>query len=1141
MPSKKQKFNSKFPPARIKRIMQTDEDVGKVATPVPVIISRAVELFLDSFLAKAGEGARSSMAKTLVPNHIITLYEEGTEKQNRAPPKGFEETQNPGAASPVSTPGAEPQSSPPAPPPISCLFASHRVPLVVDGFPPKLHRDMERSGAGLVRAGVERCFRLGAEIGRHENHHAYKIKDTGTFSIFKENESWTAQEEIKLLDGVEQYQYGNWTDVAKVVETRTPEECKLHFNKWYVQGNLGQLVWSRCNNDSRLYDHTTTHDGGPLSPSLTGKLDPIDIDESESAQLGYMANRDDYENEYHNDSELLVSQIQESVFANYNGSSGPPSPGDTELDSALKIAHVDMYMRRLRDRNRLKRIARDYQLIKRFFHPPPATKKENTKIPYSQRSKFQKEEKELHDRFQKFSQFMSAAESDVLMHNVKKEYELKIRIRELIRYRKQGIRHALDAVEYEASKHRKNLQKKEKKNATQSHRSDGPKLTVCIPSGLDVVMTSGYQSRLTNEDFVEGPFLVPMSLDTNPPIRGMCENVTLYPKREKPQDHVLLSCEEMTEVDLNAVDSLSPALSNKTGSVPTGSVASNWLCGVSNLALDTLPRSFQLLDSGEHLMILSISDVVIYRTTAERGLDDLLFTFLHEASQSYSRHFRKTLEKAGFRGRSKSEGKRMSTDEENDRPNVIIFHESLRTDVLKDTLMEAPGPAPSYPLEHQLRVEGRDFTIKDLHLGSLKYVGVRASDPKKFDQLSELVEKLISTATPRSPKEIYRELELLTDKFSFPLDVQMRNKDWSAATSRLFDDVLTCPEVCRACGQRCARSRNHEEHDGEEHDCPETCQYSEELDNRILTCKYCHESGRGEVKVVPKAVSSQDSKLIGMARYFWSGSVLECPHCGEIYRFWQHWIGNQNPVGVHVLHTILHVWKENHTVGGTENAAQYILDSFTSVAETLGSFGKPPTKMASKWLANCIAPSYWRPDDEIIECHNPNCRVVFAAGEDKHHCRSCGEGFCSKCSSKSRPVPEKGWGTESVRVCDSCHKKDENIPEADDIEVSQVRVRKLAESVKSTFDTLTTALVKTPIGVIKDQAHPLYWVPDSKCFECVRCKVPFSPVTLLHHCRNCGQGVCDDCSKKRMPVPERGWDDPVRICDGCFALRNPKP
>ena len=31
--------------ARIKKIMQSDEDVGKVAAAVPVIISRALELF----------------------------------------------------------------------------------------------------------------------------------------------------------------------------------------------------------------------------------------------------------------------------------------------------------------------------------------------------------------------------------------------------------------------------------------------------------------------------------------------------------------------------------------------------------------------------------------------------------------------------------------------------------------------------------------------------------------------------------------------------------------------------------------------------------------------------------------------------------------------------------------------------------------------------------------------------------------------------------------------------------------------------------------------------------------------------------------------------------------------------------------
>ncbi|KAL3275974.1 hypothetical protein HHI36_020705 [Cryptolaemus montrouzieri] len=38
MPSRKKKYNARFPPARIKKIMQTDEEVGKVAQAVPIII-----------------------------------------------------------------------------------------------------------------------------------------------------------------------------------------------------------------------------------------------------------------------------------------------------------------------------------------------------------------------------------------------------------------------------------------------------------------------------------------------------------------------------------------------------------------------------------------------------------------------------------------------------------------------------------------------------------------------------------------------------------------------------------------------------------------------------------------------------------------------------------------------------------------------------------------------------------------------------------------------------------------------------------------------------------------------------------------------------------------------------------------------
>ncbi|XP_051996381.1 dr1-associated corepressor [Xyrauchen texanus] len=75
MPSKKKKYNSRFPPARIKKIMQTDEEIGKVAAAVPVIISRALELFLESLLTKACHITQSRNAKTMTTSHLKQCIE----------------------------------------------------------------------------------------------------------------------------------------------------------------------------------------------------------------------------------------------------------------------------------------------------------------------------------------------------------------------------------------------------------------------------------------------------------------------------------------------------------------------------------------------------------------------------------------------------------------------------------------------------------------------------------------------------------------------------------------------------------------------------------------------------------------------------------------------------------------------------------------------------------------------------------------------------------------------------------------------------------------------------------------------------------------------------------------------------------
>ncbi|GAA6111332.1 zinc finger FYVE domain-containing protein 1 isoform X1, partial [Tachysurus ichikawai] len=86
------------------------------------------------------------------------------------------------------------------------------------------------------------------------------------------------------------------------------------------------------------------------------------------------------------------------------------------------------------------------------------------------------------------------------------------------------------------------------------------------------------------------------------------------------------------------------------------------------------------------------------------------------------------------------------------------------------------------------------------------------------------------------------------------------------------------------------------------------CQYTHQYNNKVLICKKCYEGGR-EVIVVPKTSASSDNPWFGLAKYAWSGYVLECPHCGIIYRSRQYWMGNQDPESTVVRTEVKHVWQ----------------------------------------------------------------------------------------------------------------------------------------------------------------------------------------------------------------------------------------
>ncbi|KAB8772382.1 hypothetical protein FH972_026671 [Carpinus fangiana] len=63
-------IKTKFPVARIKRIVQADEDVGKVAQVTPVVVSKALELFMTSLALNAAAVARSRGSKRVTGAHL---------------------------------------------------------------------------------------------------------------------------------------------------------------------------------------------------------------------------------------------------------------------------------------------------------------------------------------------------------------------------------------------------------------------------------------------------------------------------------------------------------------------------------------------------------------------------------------------------------------------------------------------------------------------------------------------------------------------------------------------------------------------------------------------------------------------------------------------------------------------------------------------------------------------------------------------------------------------------------------------------------------------------------------------------------------------------------------------------------------
>lgn len=292
------------------------------------------------------------------------------------------------------------------------------------------------------------CFALNCDIGQHQGDHPYKVIDNGGFTVLGKG-SWTAREYLHLLDSVEQYGCGNWEDVSLKIKKlegtsvkRSPEEVQNEFCQRFIDSTLGQRTWNE-ELRGQARDHTQGQNGLPAASTQDPET-PNQISLHESIMLGYMPKRDDFEAEFDNHGESLVSQLND------------PTPEEDELDLSLKVAHIEMYKNKLRERERRKKVSREHQLISQFFKENPVINERKVSF-----SKKKKDKNDLLERLKIVSEFQAADEHKAFMRTIAKEREIKQRIKELQRFRKNGIVKLKDSHDFEIQRLRRIRRKKE--------------------------------------------------------------------------------------------------------------------------------------------------------------------------------------------------------------------------------------------------------------------------------------------------------------------------------------------------------------------------------------------------------------------------------------------------------------------------------------------------------------------------------------------------------------------------------------------------------------------------------------------------------------------------------------------------------
>ena len=261
------------------------------------------------------------------------------------------------------------------------------------------------------------CFAKGKEFGQHRNEHAYEVRQNN-FTILEDG--WTAAEELKLLESLIELGYGNWNEVAKQMQTKDSDECKKHYGECYIDNPVSEIS-SLLETQFRTKELSLQRLDREI-PFKTSEDPPRPFPMSDAAMelSGYMPCRGDFDVEYDNYAETSIKDIE---FTD----------SDDELSIECKIAAVDIFYSRIKERNFRKKVVRKYGLINIF---------KDASVSYA------KQERMIRESLRVFARLQHPEENEMFIQGVLLQSSLMKQIKLLQSYRKVGLKRRRDAVIY---------------------------------------------------------------------------------------------------------------------------------------------------------------------------------------------------------------------------------------------------------------------------------------------------------------------------------------------------------------------------------------------------------------------------------------------------------------------------------------------------------------------------------------------------------------------------------------------------------------------------------------------------------------------------------------------------------------------